>query len=143
MTAQPSIASACPRGPDVDAALAIVRDAVPGLVRCAVVVLPDGDLLGGHGGADQLDYEPLVRAARRCLAERPTPTFAGGVAPFAEYLLASPDGLVVVQAPRGSSRVALVVACTREPNVAFVLAATRKATRALERALDLAAWGLG
>jgi hypothetical protein len=115
-------------------------EAVPGLVRCALVLLPEGLLIGGIGAGSVLDHEPLIRSAARCLAVGPTPVL-GKHAAFVEYLFVTEEHLVVIQGGRRETRLALGVTCTREPNLAFVLSSTRQAMRAVEDSFDLVAWG--
>jgi hypothetical protein len=125
----------------VDESIARACELVPGLVRCALVLLPEGLLIGGFGAESVLDHEPLVRSAARCLAARPTPAIGDRAATFVEYLFVIEDQLVVIQGGRRDARLALAVTCTREPNLAFVLSSTRQAIRAVEDSFDLAAWG--
>lgn len=129
---------------NVDAAIACACELVPGLVRCALVLLPEGLLLGGAGDdATLLDLEPLIRSAGRCLAVRTAPALGGRPPePFVEYMFVIPDQLVVVQAGRRDARLALVVVCTKEVNLAFVRGVTRSAIRSIEATVDLSAWGL-
>ncbi len=106
---------------------------VPGLVRSALVLLPEGLLLGGTGAESSLDHEPLVRAALACLG-------GGGAAlvtdappsSFVEYAFVSNHELVVIQRGRSDARLVLAVVCTREPNLALVLDGSRRAMRTLE-----------
>ena len=135
------------RFPEVERAC----DRVPGLVRGALVLLPDGLLLAGLGGETALDLEPLIRSASRCLASRTTPGLsrravepptAGPPAPFVEYMFVIHDQLVVVQPGRREARLALALVCTREHNVGFALTAARLAMADVEAEFDLAAWGL-
>lgn len=116
---------------------------VPGAVRGALVLLPDGILMAGVGGDSVFDYEPLIRAAGRCLASRGGPPLGSGSdQPFVEYLFVIHDQLVVIQGSRRDARLALVIACTREPNVGFALTATRLAMTEIEAGVDFPAWGL-
>lgn len=116
---------------------------VPGLLRGALVLLPEGFLLAGVGGESALDLEPLIRSASRCLAERKSPALRGRpIQPFAEYLFVTDDQLIVIQGGRRDPRLALAVVCTREHNVGFALAASRLAISDVETGVDLAAWGL-
>ena len=127
------------RFPEVERAC----ERVPGLVRGALVLLPDGLLLAGLGGETALDLEPLTRSASRCLASRATPGLtAGAPAPFVEYMFVIHDQLVVVQRGRREARLALALVCTREHNVGFALTAARLAMADVEAEFDLAAWGL-
>lgn len=116
---------------------------VPGLVHGALVLLPDGILLGGVGATSVLDHEPLLRSATRCLAVRPMPAI-GAETPsaFVEYVFVLHDQLVVIQGGRRDPRLALAVACSREPNLMWVVSSTRRAIETLETTIDLAAWGV-
>jgi hypothetical protein len=125
----------------VDDAIARACVLVPSLVRCALVLLPEGLLIGGIGADSVLDHEPLIRSAMRCLTVRATPAIGDGPpARFVEYLFVIDDQLVVIQGGRGNTRLALAVVCTREPNLALVLNATRRAVSIIEESLDLRAW---
>lgn len=116
---------------------------VPGLLRGALVLLPDGFHLGSIGAERVLDLEPMIRAAARCLAARPVPVVGDdGAAPFCEYVLVFDDEVLVVQSGRRDPRLALVVACDREPNLALVQQACRVAITAIESSIDLSAWGM-
>jgi hypothetical protein len=117
---------------------------VPGLVRCALVFLPEEVLIAGSGAESVLDYEPLIRSACSCLA---TPSYLSGgdgvSSAFVEYVFAVEDQYIVIQGGRGDSRLGLAVVCTNETNVAFVIGSTRLAIRAIEGTIDLAAWEAG
>ena len=104
-----------------------------------------GDLLEGQGAADPAAsmMQPMIRAAARCLAARPVPAIRDdGAAPFVEYVLVFDDEVIVVESGRRDPRLALVVACDREPNLALVQQACRVAIAAIEDTVDLAAWGM-
>src|SRR4051812_37659016 len=114
----------------LDDVVATVCQRVPGMVRGALVLLPEGILLAGVG-ASALALEPLIRSASRCFSERVLPAL-GAVArwpqrPFLEYLSVVDDQLIVIQGGRRDPRLALAVACTREHRVGVVLTATRRA----------------
>jgi hypothetical protein len=127
----------------LEACVARACERVPGLVRGALVLLPDALLLAGVGGDSALDLEPLIRSAGRCLATRNGPVVGGApIRPFVEYLFVIHDQLVVIQAGRRDVRLALAVVCTREHNVAFALTAARLAMADVEAEIDLSAWGL-
>jgi len=116
---------------------------VPGFVRGALVLLPDGLLLAGVGGESVLDLEPLIRSAARCFAGRTGPVLANWRdEPFVEYLFVIHDQLVVIEGGRRDPRLALALACTREHNVGFALSAARLAMTDVEADVDLSAWGL-
>lgn len=119
--------------PRFDENLEHACDGLPGLVQSALVMLPEGLLLGGTGGASALDHEPLVRAAEGCfasfdaddsLAER-----------MFEYVFVSIDRIVVIQRGRNDTRIALAVVCTRAANLALVMSASRQALLTLEASL--------
>ncbi len=125
MTMQSSIADAC--------------EAVPGLLSGALVMLPEGLVIAGLGAGGAVDREPLVRSAARCLATaRPTPGMP--VTVFVEYAFVSEDQLVVIERGQRDARVALVVVCNRDANLALVLGSARHALRTIESTLDLSAW---
>ena len=127
---------------NIDDAIAGACEQVPGLVRCALVLMPERVLIGGAGDAGLLDLEPLMRAASHCLAVRATPAVGRAQEPFVEYLFVVPDHVVVIQGGRRDARLVLVVVCTQEANVAFVRGVSRNAIRAIESSVDLSAWGL-
>lgn len=123
----------------VEAAVARACERVPGLVRGALVLVPDGILLARVGGDSLLDLEPLLRSASR-LATRGRPSDAWPA--LVEYLFVIHDQLVVIQGGRRDPRMALALVCTREHNVGFALTAARLAMFDVEAGVDLAAWGL-
>lgn len=111
---------------------------VPGLVRAALGLLPEGVLIAGVGAESSFDQEPLIRSATHCLAARNWPATAARVsADLIEYVFVLADQLIVVQGGRQDPRLVLVVVCTREANIAFVLGSTRRALRALEDTVNL------
>jgi len=115
---------------------------IPGFVRGALVLLPDGLLLAGIGDS-VLDLEPLIRSASRCFAGRSGPVLPNWRdEPFVEYLFVIHDQLVVIEGGRRDPRLALALACTREHNVGFALSAARLAMTDVEADVDLSAWGL-
>jgi len=125
-----------------DALLARACDRIPALVRGALLLVPDGILLGNVGGDRVSELEPLLRAAVRALALRITPAVNRAVPEaFSEYTFVIGDELVLVRGSR-NCRLALAAVCTREPNLAFAMSATRAAMAELEAELDLSHWGL-
>jgi hypothetical protein len=126
----------------LEAVVARGCERVPGLVRAALVLLPDGFLLAGIGGASVLDLEPLIRSTGRCLATSDRPAPGAWSAPLVEYLFVIHDQLVVIQGGRRDARLALALVCTREHNVGFVLTAARLAMFDVEAGVDLSTWGL-
>jgi hypothetical protein len=128
---------------NIDAIVERACERIPGLVCSGLVLLPEGYLLGSAGDGGLLDLEPVIRSAARCLSERATPAFDGRpAAPFVEYLFVIRDQLVVIEGGRRDPRLALILACTREPNIALALGLARLALAALETAIDLSAWTL-
>jgi hypothetical protein len=127
---------------NVDAAVARACERIPGMIRGALVFLPDGFILAGVGDDDILDLEPLIRAAARCLAASPTPVLRGSSVEVTEYLFVVHDQLVAIQRSVRDPRLALAVSCTPEYNPAFALGATRLAMRDIEANVDLSSWGL-
>jgi hypothetical protein len=130
----------------LDESVARACERIPGMLRGALVLLPDGILLSRIGGESALGLEPLIRAATRCFHERVLPAL-GTIAkwpqqPVLEYLFVIDDQLVVIQGGRRDPRLALAVACTREHTVGFVLTAVRLAMHDLEEEIDLSPWGL-
>jgi hypothetical protein len=131
---------------NLDETVARICQSIPGMLRGALVLLPDGILLSRVGGERALDLEPLIRTATRCFHERVLPAL-GAVGqwphqPFLEYLFAIDDQLVVIQGGRRDLRLALAVACTREHTVGLVLTATRRAMLDLEAEIALSPGGL-
>jgi hypothetical protein len=111
---------------------------VPGLLRSALVLLPEGLLIGGTGVETILDHEPLVRAALACLVARGAPVLTERpLASFVEYAFVADNELVVIQRGRHDSRLALAAVCTRDPNLMLVLSATRRAILTLEESIVL------
>jgi hypothetical protein len=126
---------------NVDDAVARACSLVPGLIRGALALLPEGLLIGGVGEASAFEQEPLVRSATRCLlAEEPPLTGDGPRGALVEFLFVNDEQLVVIQRGRSAARLALAVVCTREPNLAFVLSSSRRAMREIEGTIDLAVW---
>jgi len=115
---------------------------VPGLLRAALVLLPEAFFLAGHGERRASEYEPMIRAAARCLTPRPTPTLAAAPAAFVEYVLVLAHGLLVVEAGRRTPRLALALECDHSANLVLVQRACRQALASIEAELDLAAWGM-
>jgi hypothetical protein len=127
---------------NIDAAVAHACERIPGMIRGALVFLPDGFIIAGVGDDDILDLEPLIRAAARCLAASPPPVVRGVAAEVTEYLFVVHDQLVAIQRSTRDPRLALAVSCTHEYNPAFALGATRLAMKDIEASVDLSAWGL-
>jgi hypothetical protein len=127
---------------NVDTAIAHACELVPGLLHGVLAALPEGLLIAGVGDVSAFDREPLIRTAARCLSARLSPAVGAAPVTLVEYLLVGPTELVVIQGGRRFPRLALAVACTREPNLAFVLSSTRNAIRVIEATVDLAAWEL-
>lgn len=128
---------------NIDEAVTRACDRIPGLVRGALVMLPDGFLFGATRGATFLDLEPLIRSAARCMALRDLPALGGrGPSVSVEHLFAIHEQLVVFEAGRRDPKLALLVVAEAGHNPAFVLGATRLALADLEVALDLEKWNL-
>lgn len=116
-------------------------EAIPGRQSGALVLVPDGMLIGGFGGDGAFDREPLVRSAARCLASPPVAlAHTKGAATFVEYAFVSQGQLVVILRGERYERVALALACSREANLAWVLGAARRALADIEAEVDLAPW---
>jgi hypothetical protein len=116
-------------------------EGVPGLIRAALALLPEGLLIAGIGEEKSFDHEPLVRSAVACLSRRNTAP-GGNRDPFVEYVFVCVDQVVVIQAGRREPRLALALVCTREANLAFVLDSTRRALTAMENSISLVALGV-
>lgn len=115
---------------------------VPGLKHGALALLPEGLLVGGVGPGGAFDHEPLVRSAARCLAGNTLTTDDSDELTFIEHVFVGREEVVLILQGRRYPRLALVLVCSLEPNLAFVLTSTRGALRALEATVDLAAWEL-
>ena len=127
---------------NLDDAITHACERVPGLVRGALLFLPEGFLLAGTRNASNLDLEPLIRSAARTLAPREAPSIHDETLDAVEYVFVIHDQLVVIQRGRRDPRLALAVVCTREHNIAFAMGTTRLAMRELEEVVDLSPWGL-
>lgn len=124
---------------NLDAQLERACSRVPGLVRGALVLVPDGFLLAATRGARSLELEPLIRSAARCFGARtPSPVDR----PIVEYLFVIHDQLVVIQGGRANGRLALAAECERADNLGFVLGASRLAFADIEASVDLSPWGV-
>lgn len=121
---------------NIDATLARACERVPGVVRAALVLLPDGFTIGRAGDADNFELEPLVRAVARCF--EPSESDVALI----EYLFALPEEYVVIQGGRRDPRLALGLLCSRQYNAPFVRSAARLAMGDVEAEVDLAKWGL-
>jgi hypothetical protein len=127
----------------IDESISAACDRVPGVRNGALVLLPEGLLIGGIGAGSAFEREPLVRSAVRCLGTSSTLSrTARGVREFVEYAFVSEEQLIVVLRGQLRPRIALVLVCTRESNLAFVLSATRQALNTIETTVDLAEWEL-
>lgn len=125
---------------DLNEAMAGACSDVPGLVRAALALVPDGLLLGRAGEGSAYDYEPLVRSAAACLSLRGAPPDEDEPCEFVEYAFVTDDEIIVIEAGRHEPRVALALACRREANLAFVVSSARAALARVERDVDLGAF---
>jgi hypothetical protein len=124
----------------IDEQVAEACSLVPELLRSALVLLPEGLILGATGD-DALSHEVLARSARRCGETRGRPTrTTRPPGHFVEYAFVYAEELVVVQMGRREGRLAFVAVCRRTTNLALVLTSTRQVIDALERGVDGAAW---
>ena len=131
MTGLPSVPA-----PRFDEALESACAALPGLLQAALVLLPEGVLLGGIGVERAIDHEHLLRAAAFCFAATNTPDNPSET--MSEYVFVSTDRIVVIQRGRSDDRLALAVVCTRAPNLALVMSASRRAIVTMETSLVVA-----
>ena len=116
---------------------------VPGLLHGALILLPEGLLIGGVGPGGAFDREPLARSATRCLAHTLTASRPDADAPwFVEHLFLGREELVVILRGRRYPQLALALRCSSEPNLAFVRSLSRTALDCIEATVDLAVWGL-
>lgn len=127
-------------GAGLAAALSEVEELVPGVIRAAVILLPDGVQLAAFGEPHAIDYEPLVRACTRGFGPGAGSLALAGGEPrrFDELYALLDDGLVVMQRGRHESRIALAAVCALEVNLALVLTWTRRAIERVEASIDFA-----
>jgi len=122
---------------------AIVRacERVPGVRNAALVLIAEGVSIGGLGPGNAFDREPLVRAAVRCLGTSNALLRRSRQATeFAEYAFVSDEQITVILRGKLQSRLALVLVCTRQSNLAFVLTAARAALVEIETIAELVEW---
>lgn len=106
---------------------------IPGLLRGAVLLVPDGIVIA-HLGVDRAsEVEPLVRATLRCVMARPA------LGDFVEYTLVSTESILVVEVGR-EGRIALAAECSHGANIALVMTATRQAAAVFASEFDIAPW---
>lgn len=122
----------------IDEVIAEACEQVPGVQNGALVLLAESIAIGGIGASSAFDREPLVRAAVRCLGSskalgRPSQK----ALEFVEYAFVSAQQITVIVRGKLQPRIALVLACTRESNLAFVLAAARHALGEIERTAEV------
>jgi hypothetical protein len=124
----------------IEAALSDVKQLLPGVIRAAVVLLPEGLQLGAFGESHAMDYEPLVRACSRCFGGEAGALDVGQGEPlcFTEYCALMDDSLVLMQRGRRNSRIALAVVCALEVNLSLLLTSTRAAIELIEAAVECA-----
>lgn len=123
----------------IDESLAIACEGLTGLTLGALVLVPEGAVVG-HVGGGAFDCEPLARAAARLASERLALPKHVGLAPFVEYSFVSSEQVVVVLRGREHPRFALALSFNRDANLALLLGSARTALRNIERTVDLAAW---
>jgi hypothetical protein len=126
---------------NLDECVARACEPVPGLVYGALVLLPEGLLIGGVGEGGQFEREPLARSAARCLAGAMAPRTTEQ-APFIEHVLVGVEELVVILRGQRYPQLALALVCSAEANLTFVLSLSRTALRSIEATVDLAVWEL-
>lgn len=124
----------------IDESLATACEALTGLTLGALVLVPEGVVVGRVGSGGAFDCEPLARAAARLASERLALPKATGLAPFVEYSFVSGEQVVVVLRGRAHPRFALTLSFTRDANLALLIGSSRAALRNIERTVDLAAW---
>ncbi len=130
-------------GVDINLSVADACRDVPGLIRAALALLPEGLLLGGAGEGGAFDQEPLVRSAALCLAARGVSLDERGeTADFVEYAFVTESEIVVIAASLRDPRLALALACRRETNLAFVVSSARHALARVEACVELGSFDL-
>jgi hypothetical protein len=128
---------------DIDECLAHACELVPGLLHGALALLPEGYLIGSLGAGGAFSREPLVRFAARCFKGFDGgPSASARKTSFVEHVLVGREELVTLSQSARYPRLALVIVCSSEPNLAFVIAGSRQALRRLEDGVDLEAWEL-
>jgi len=124
-----------------DEVIAKACEQVPGVRSGALVLLAESVAIGGIGAESAFDREPLVRAAVRCLGAPNTLIRRSRKATeFVEYTFVSVEQITVILRGRIQPRLALVLVCTRESNLAFVLTAARLALGEIEGTAELSGW---
>ena len=114
---------------------------VPGVRNGALVLLAEGISVSGIGAGSSFDREPLVRAALRCLGTSNVLVRRSRKATeFVQYAFLSAEQITVVLRGKLQPRLALVLVCTRESNLAFVLSAARGALAEIEVTPGLVEW---
>jgi hypothetical protein len=126
---------------DYDDSIKRACEGVPGLIRAALTLLPEGLLIAGIGAEKSFDHEPLVRSAVACLSGRNSVAREHRDA-LVEYVFVCADEVVVIQGGRREPRLALAFVCTREANLAFVVDSTRRALTSIENSVSLVALGV-
>jgi hypothetical protein len=125
---------------NLDQCVARACEPVSGLLNGALVLLPEGLVIGGVGEGGMFDRELLARSAAHCLSGScPQPL---DEREFIEHLLVCPDGLVVILRGQRYPQLALTLVCTDAANPAFVLSLSRMALRSIEATVDLSVWEL-
>ena len=124
----------------IDEAVSKACEQVPGVQHGALVLLAEGVSIAGFGDESAFDRERLVRAAVRCLGT--SNAFARGrkTTEFVEYVFLSAEQVTVILRGKVRPRLALVLACTSESNLALVLTTARRALGALELTSELMEW---
>lgn len=127
---------------NLDECLARACEPVPGLLHGALALLPEGLLIGRVGEGRAFDREPLVRSAVRCLSASDAAPEPPETEKFVEHVFVSREELVTILQGHRYPRLALVLVCSAEANLAFVLSLSRRALRQFEAAVDGADWEL-
>ncbi len=125
---------------NLDESLARACEPVPGLLQGALALLPEGLLIGGLGEGGAFDREPLVRSAARCFSGAGFRSLDGGLDSLVEHVFVSRERLVVLSRGQRQPRLVLILVCSAEPNLAFVMNSARQALRSIESLIDLAIW---
>jgi len=125
----------------LDGVMVKACERVPGVRNAALVLLAEGISIGGLGAGAAFDREPLVRAAVRCLGtSNAWVRSSRRVTEFAEYAFVGDEQITLILRGKLQPRLALVLVCTRESNLAFLLTAARDALREIELVEELAEW---
>jgi len=120
----------------VQEALAGVRELVPELKVAALVLVPDGFVLGHVGEGGILEHETLARVATGLFAGVEAPEPDGAADRVTEYFILLADRVMVLQRGRRQPGMVLCTMTSREPNLGLLLTTARDAIAWVESHVD-------